>query len=628
MTEERPRVDALLLAELIDSVPGRVRKRLDKDPEAALAWPWRQESGVWSVACGEETVKLQTQRGVVRSRTDVACSCLLSPKCFHILACVSLLSSAEPDIELAEAEDPSALGEAEMQSGGEEFVRPEQQEAARLAHSAASSLLAVGARQAGLLLQSALLRAGHSCRSVGLVNLGNTILRIVESVQRLRGNADTADGPQFVQDLATAIEIAYTILNALTVPRWKIGQARRSFERVEIRKLEGICAEPILTLSGYAGICVYLHETNDKRPSGQPYDLYTINELRTGDSQLVRQAYRGGIELGSLSMAASEICRRKLSVQGATASIDGRLGKGRTSRWVAMGPEQNPIRFSDGRFGLPLDEQIEHVFRGARMTPDQRRAGWDLIAFDATVIGPDGSGLVVHVPAMDSPCHLSIPIDVPELPYRENLQFLARCPKLRMRCLGRLKLQSAGEVDLLAVADRMEEAVASVNHPDQRHPRFVFPESWGGLCNVGIDILQRHYLNGIERWSEDVVLAIDDGSVSAVDDGLAAVRRRLIGLGLGGRDAVPAASSSAHQRDLYRLKRGYQLTAAQLLEDLAMAASQHRGTVLARGTERRRESASLQDVFLACHVYTREASLQFQRACWLNQVEVPARDSA
>lgn len=148
------------------------------------------------------------------------------------------------------------------------------------------------------------------------------------------------------------------------------------------------------------------------------------------------------------------------------------------------------------------------------------------------------------------------------------------------------------------------------------------------MCNVGIDVLQRHYLNGIERWSEDVVLANDDGSVSAVDDGLAAVRRRLIGLGLGGREGVPSASSSAHQRDFHRLKRGYQLTAAQLLEDLATAASQHRGIGLASGTERRRESASLQDVFLACQVYTREASLQFQRACWLNKVEVPARDSA
>ncbi len=45
-----------------------------------------------------------------------------------------------------------------------------------------SALLRVGARNAGILIQSGLLRASHSSRASGLFALSNSMLRIVESV--------------------------------------------------------------------------------------------------------------------------------------------------------------------------------------------------------------------------------------------------------------------------------------------------------------------------------------------------------------------------------------------------------------------------------------------------------------
>ncbi|WP_164103694.1 hypothetical protein [Candidatus Laterigemmans baculatus] len=620
MTTPRPEVDGLLVAELIDSVPGRVRKRLDQNPDAASAWHWQQQQETWLIQCEEETVTLQTQDNRIVSRTEIACSCLLSPKCFHVLACISLLETASGEAEAetgrGETAQPDGMKKPDELSGAAEVaIAPELREAARAAQAAVAAMLVVGAARAGLLLQSALLRAGHSCRSSGLIQLSNTVLRIHEGVQRLRRQEDTADGVTYAQDLAAALQLSYEVLHASAVPQWMIGQPRRAFHPVAVRKLEGVCAEPILTLSGYAGVCVYLQEAQDGRPGAEPPPLYTINELRTGESQLVQQAYRGGIELGTLSLTASELCRRRLSVQGLTASSDGRLGKGRSTRWAALGMSEPLQPFRTGRFRQPLSEQIEQVFERAHAIEPQS-AGWDLVAFEATVVGPDEAGLLVRVPQLDSTCRLRIANDDPELRYRDNLQLLARCPRLSMRCLARLRLDAAGEMDLLAVTPADPAEADDGPQP----PTFNLPPSWDGLCNLGLDKLQRHHLQGIERWSDEVVWDRDPRQSVTVDDGLAALRRRLIGVALGGLDGIPPIGTAAHQRDLTRLQRRYQSTAAQLVDDLATAAAEHRQAKVARGVARERVSAPFHEVYLACHIYTREAALAHQRSRWTNLV--------
>ncbi len=180
------------------------------------------------------------------------------------------------------------------------------------------------------------------------------MLRIAESVQCFRQQSDEADSLALKEDVASALLACHALLSQSTVPQWIVGQSKRVFRSLDVRKLNGVFAEPILTRSGFAGVAVYLQDTSQA-------ELYTVNELRTGYASLTRQAYRGGIDLGGMTMEAKSLCRCTLSVQELTASEDGRLGKGKSTRWATAKREQAPP-FSSGRFGETVDAQLEKLF--------------------------------------------------------------------------------------------------------------------------------------------------------------------------------------------------------------------------------------------------------------------------
>lgn len=625
---KRPAIDPLVLAELIEAVPGRVRKRLEKEPTAASVWAWTEANGEWVIATGEETVKLQAIDGVIRSHDQLRCSCLLSPKCFHVLACANSLTTAaasfekpaEPDAiqpALTTAAVDSETQPSDHSSGqpsaaiapAQVAVTSEMKAAAQSTAHALGAILAVGAQSAGLLLQSGALRAGHQCRAAGLITLGLTMLRIAEGIQRLRSQENTADATQLCQDLSSALHVAQRVQSEASCPQWLVGQVRRTFEPVEVRRLDAVCAEPILTLSGYAGVCVYLQSAT--RGINR---VFTINELRPGDSQLIDQAYRGGIELGTMSLEASKLSRSTLSVQNLTASSEGRLGKGKSSRWAVQKTETTATRFSEGRFALPLEQQLEQVFKATELPNDEREGGWDLIAFDAVVLGAIGASLMVAVEELSIQWQLRIAIDDPQLSYRDNLQLLARCPGLPMRCLGRVRLSMAGQLDLIALAS----PASQIKHSQESEvelPSFQFPESWQGLCNLGLDRLQRHYISHVKRWSDEVDLKAENENQVGLPDGLSALSRRLTSVAIGGKAAVPRMDSSTHRRDHSQLRSQYQTTASELVELLAAAASQQRE--FTAGTQRAATTQSLSKTYLACATYLDAARTEFQRANWL-----------
>ena len=97
MAEKRPTIEPMLLASMIEAAPGRVRRRLDKEPDIAQSWQWLEQDGQFAVTAGEEVVQIATDQGVVSRLEQISCSCLLAPKCHHILACVTLLSPAAAD---------------------------------------------------------------------------------------------------------------------------------------------------------------------------------------------------------------------------------------------------------------------------------------------------------------------------------------------------------------------------------------------------------------------------------------------------------------------------------------------------------------------------------------------------
>jgi hypothetical protein len=604
----RPKISPMFLSQLVEQTPGRVRKRLDSEPNIAEAWSWNRNENVWTVQANEESVRLQSSNGVLTSLDDVSCSCLMSPKCFHILACCSSLplEQGQAKEELAHQE-PSSIDASPTIDPKSDNRMVEVSDAMRasaiLVRGSISALLRVGARNAGLLLQSGLLRAGHSCRASDLYALSNTLLRIAEGVQRIRQQSDEADSLSLKEDVSSALFACHSLLNQSFVPKWIVGQSRRIFESLAVRKLNGIFAEPILTRSGFSGVSVYLQDTNEG-------GLYTVNELRTGDTSLIRQAYRGGIDLGGITLEAKTLCRSTFAVQELTVSEDGRLGKGKSTRWAIAKREQTQP-FSSGRFANSIDVQIERTLSWLNTPNEQRPGGWDVVALTATVMGSYGATVVVDVVGSDRPWRLGIMIDSSELEYRHNLELIARCPRLQLRCLVRARVDAPYYADLLAIANIQ---VADSDPPKEL--RLELPEDWEGICNTGLDRLERHSIRGIERWSEEIALEEENDLSDSNAKYTAAIERRLLGMVLGGRDAIPILSSKSHRRDSNQLKKLFLPTGAYLLDLLATKAHEDSVRVIYESkpiSDAQNEAAT---AFLVCDTYNQTTNRSLTLGKW------------
>ncbi len=152
---ERPRLLPQILAEIAESAPDRLRRKLDKNPTVANEWDWSVEGECWIIDAGSEQVRLQTSDATILAAEHVSCSCLLSPRCFHVLSVLSVLELSEALVEEApesETDNEPIETEAPAELTEDQFI------AARSMWSAAAGILAVGARAAGTLLQSQLLR--------------------------------------------------------------------------------------------------------------------------------------------------------------------------------------------------------------------------------------------------------------------------------------------------------------------------------------------------------------------------------------------------------------------------------------------------------------------------------------
>ena len=610
----RPKISPIFLSQLVEQAPGRVRKRFDSAPAIAESWIWNLAEDVWSVQANEETVRLQPSSGVLISLDDVACTCLMSPKCFHVLACCNCLPLEHSPINEVPSDQADSLtdsnptndaGVAAVASQTVD-VTDSMRASASMVRESLSSLLRVGARNAGILLQSGLLRAGHSCRASDLFALSNTMLRIAEGVQRFRQQSDESDSIALKEDVASAFFACHSLLHQATVPKWIVGQARRVFESLDVRKLNGVFAEPILTRSGFAGVSVYLQDPNEG-------GIYTVNELRTGDTSLIRQAYRGGIDLGGTTLEARTICRSAFAVQELTVSEDGRLGKGKSTRWATAKREWNDP-FSSGRFGNSMEVQLEELLKWLNLPNDQRPGGWDVVALTATVMGSHGPTVVVDVEGYGRPWRLGIMIDSPELEYRHNLELIARCPRLRLRCLVRVNADAPYCADLLAIANVASQS-STLHEAD---PRLELPGDWQGICNTGLDRMERHFIRGIERWPEEIVLEGENDPLETNAKYTTPIERRLVGMVLGGRDAIPILGSKSHRRDCHQFKELFLPTAAYLLD--LLATKSHEDSVRVAydsksASESRDESAT---AFLACDTYHRTTQLSLTMSSWKN----------
>jgi len=199
----RPEIQAERLANLTEKTPDRLRRKLDKPPQAALDWNWLAREASWSIETGNEQVQLHPEKNAITSLKQIRCSCLLSPRCYHVLAVLSVLklaSEPEPSCEPAQ-ETPEAIEDKPTD------LSPEQIAAAKTIRAAGAAILSAGSRAAGALLQSQILRAIHDCRGVRLHRLSFAGLRVVENIRRLREDDEAFRTEELTADLLEMLRI-------------------------------------------------------------------------------------------------------------------------------------------------------------------------------------------------------------------------------------------------------------------------------------------------------------------------------------------------------------------------------------------------------------------------------------
>jgi hypothetical protein len=579
MNANRPTISPNLIAAMIESTPDRVRTRLDRTPDAAASWTWQGNADAWSVHTGAETVTLP--HGHVVSMEQLACTCLLSPRCFHVLACLTCLEVTI--VESAPAERSEEV-ERPAPDEGEDLVESEekQQRSARELVKNVAQLLQIGVANAGVVVQSGLLRAVHQCRADGLHRLAGLGLRVAAGTSEFRARAPTSDPAQLAEDVADLLETSRHMQSEGRIAGFWIGTARRKQMPVRPRKLHGIFAEPIITRSGFSGAAAYFLGEDDR--------IYTASDVRPGDAARARDAYLGGIEIGAMIQPAKQLARGLYVGADLTASADGRLGRGKGIKIVEQGQSTWQAEAIQQRFRRSLPDQWDAVYAQASLPADVRPAGWDFVFVSGTILGAMGPELLLSPDADARPIRLAIENENETLYFRENLRMLSHAPGLRLQAIARVNLQEPTIVSPLAIVEMEGDA----RRDDE--PRLEIPESFGGRICLGFDEIQRHYL--INARPSAVILNVP-GLEHETENPLGPLRRRSIATMLSGLVSQRTTNAKMLMAEVTALNRLGFATGAALLDALS-------STPLDTGS-------SGTDTFLAASIYLRTCRYELGR---------------
>jgi len=580
----RPTISPALIASMIESTPERVRRRLDRAPDIASEWTWQWAEASWSIEAGDETVTLP--HGQIIEAEQVACTCLLSPRCFHVLACLTRLEIAllEAPILADDASEPAAGQTSEDHASDVDLVElsENQRRAALELTASVSQLLRVGIAGSGVVVQSGLLRAIHRCRSEGLHRLAGLGLRLIAGTREIRSRAPEADPNQLAEDLADVLETSHHVLRDRSVPSFWVGTARRKQESVRPRRLLGLFAEPIITRSGYSGAAAYF--------LGEDGRIYTASDVRPGDAQHARDAYLGGIEIGPLVQSARQLARGQYLGTDLTASTDGRLGRGKGPRIVEQGTSSWTAEAIAARFHRPLADQWDSIYAQASLPEEARSAVWDFLFFEGTVLGAVGPELLFQPTADPLPLRLAIENESEALCFRENLRMLSHAPGLPLQIIGRAHPLEPRVIAPLGIAPLSAAPdLASGSGP----PQLALPDSWAGRVCLGFDELQRHHLLNAQSSPITLPLALFERSL---ENPLAPLRRRWIATLLAGSSSRLAGRSKTLPLETATLSRSGFTTGASLL-DLLSSNPSHQGSTPS-------------DAFLATAVYLRACAFE------------------
>lgn len=575
----RPRVDPSVLAALAARVPARIVKKLDAAPDVATSWTWTDDTVQTD---GGETVTLAPADGVLRDVEQLRCSCLLAPRCLHILAVASALELHETS---GDASPRDASGEGASVPGsppGEEPPRTDaarttvlagQKSAADLALSVVEDVLRAGGSGAGVVLQGELLRLVHEARLEGAHRISSAALRAVRGIRALRSESANFSTRELVADLAELLLSAHQLATRDEVGIEVLGVARRTYSARGNLRVSGLLCEPVIARGGYAGVTSWLVDERG--------NILTISDVMPAGPSRAAGAYDLAIALGDTSISHRALSREALFVQNATASHDDRLGAGQgvkavrastASAWTEGG--------ADVRFREPLAAQVTRAFAAS---DGEERATSTALFLEGAIVGIEGAALIVENPAFGR-VRLVPSSDHEELRYAENLRLLARAAGVRMRVIGRLVPDAPRTIAALAASS---EALP-------------LPDVMGGRINLGLDRLVAGDVGA------GALKELPRAADAVVHDPMLPLRRRLERLALHGvrsmpTEAGPRVDAERAALDRAMLARGADALAA--LHDAVLAS--------ARG------APTLARTFLATHAYERQVTRSLQRAAFL-----------
>ncbi|MEU5692864.1 hypothetical protein [Actinosynnema sp. NPDC020468] len=462
-----PVVAPNVVADVLDALPPRLRKRVDTALDKVAGWEVRVDGDTATAVLDADTTLTWTLRGgVLTAAADLVCTCLLAPKCLHrgvaVAAAEVADTASDAPADPVASDGPAVAAEPVVSEVDGGFGEPERHAAGGL-WSAAAGVLRVGATGSGVVVRAELLRAVHTARVVGLHRAAATGLRIAASLAAARSGDSSFDREVLTAELTELLLLCHDIRAGHGDPGELRGTARREYHPVGALRLYGLCTEAVVTTSGYAGVVTHLVDD-----SGM---LWSVPAIMPGGRERVPVAAAGPVAIGESGLTQRELGRRGLLLSGGTASADRRLGAGRNVRAVAASGAAWTEPPLAALWAESLPDQLNRAFDTAAAPASHRSAGGELLFLDATVLGLADGALRV---ATD---HGPVDLVGEGERARDNLRVLD-APGLALRFVARPLPDRPGTATALAVAG----------------DDLTLPSELSGRADLTLDRLQRAYL--------------------------------------------------------------------------------------------------------------------------------------
>jgi hypothetical protein len=453
-----PPVAPSVLADVLDDLPPRLRKRVDAALARAADWTVTVDGDQATAPIDDETtVTWRLTGGVLTAADALTCSCLLAPRCLHRGVAVAAAPTAEPATTEAPEEPAAEITAAEITEA--------ERTAATALWSAGATVLRAGATGSGSVVRAELLRAVHQARVAGLHRAAASGLRVAAALTAARTDDPSFDRAELTDDLLDLLLLCHDLRTGTTADRAMLrGTARREYRPIGSLRLYGLCTEAVVAATGYGGVVTHLVDEDGV--------LWTVPAIMPGGAERVTAAANGPVAVGESGLTHRALGRSGLLLSGGTASPDHRLGAGKKVRAVAakgVAWHEPPVA---ALWQEPLADQVARAFAATRLPESHRPAGADLLFLDAEIVGPAGPALRV---ATDT-AELDLTGDDDRT--RENLRVLATATGTRVRVIARLVPHLPGTATALAV----------------QGAALTLPSAMQGTVDLALDQLQRSHV--------------------------------------------------------------------------------------------------------------------------------------